>query len=160
MPVLIVAVLSNIEADELYRALDWLHEAQPAIEKRLARQHLAGSTLVLYDLTSTWLTGRCCPLAARGHSRDGKRDDPQIVFGLICNADGCPIAVEVFEGNRADPATVSPPGKTFFRQDDLERRAATAQVEARPPLSANRHPHCWARLTDGRAFLAADGCAC
>ncbi|MGA7951411.1 MAG: IS1634 family transposase [Thiobacillaceae bacterium] len=99
--------VGNIEADALYRALDWLHEAQPAIEKRLARQHLAGSTLVLYDLTSTWLTGRCCPLAARGHSRDGKRDDPQIVFGLICNADGCPIAVEVFEGNRADPATVS-----------------------------------------------------
>ena len=99
--------VGNIDADDLYRALDWLHEAQPAIEKRLARQHLAGSTLVLYDLTSTWLTGRCCPLAARGHSRDGKRDDPQIVFGLICNADGCPIAVEVFEGNRADPATVS-----------------------------------------------------
>lgn len=99
--------VGNIEADDLYRALDWLHQAQPAIEKRLARQHLAGSTLVLYDLTSTWLTGRCCPLAARGHSRDGKRDDPQIVFGLICNADGCPIAVEVFEGNRADPATVS-----------------------------------------------------
>lgn len=99
--------VGNIEADDLYRALDWLHQAQPAIEKRLARQHLAGSALVLYDLTSTWLTGRCCPLAARGHSRDGKRDDPQIVFGLICNADGCPIAVEVFEGNRADPATVS-----------------------------------------------------
>ena len=99
--------VGNIEADDLYRALDWLPQAQPAIEKRLARQHLAGSTLVLYDLTSTWLTGRCCPLAARGHSRDGKRDDPQIVFGLICNADGCPIAVEVFEGNRADPATVS-----------------------------------------------------
>lgn len=99
--------VGNIEAADLYRALDWLHQAQPAIEKRLARQHLAGSTLVLYDLTSTWLTGRCCPLAARGHSRDGKRDDPQIVFGLICNADGCPIAVEVFEGNRADPATVS-----------------------------------------------------
>ncbi|MGA9031094.1 MAG: IS1634 family transposase [Sulfuricaulis sp.] len=99
--------VGNIEAADLYRALDWLHQAQPAIEKRLARQHLAGSTLVLYDLTSTWLTGRCCPLAARGHSRDGKRDDPQIVFGLICNADGCPIAVEVFDGNRADPATVS-----------------------------------------------------
>jgi transposase len=99
--------VGELTADDLYRALDWLHEAQPGIEKRLARQHLAGSTLVLYDLTSTWLTGRCCPLAARGHSRDGKRDDPQIVFGLICNAAGCPIAVEVFEGNRADPATVS-----------------------------------------------------
>ncbi|MBI2747825.1 MAG: IS1634 family transposase [Burkholderiales bacterium] len=94
-------------ADDLYRALDWLHQAQPAIERRLARQHLVGATLVLYDLTSTWLTGRCCELAARGHSRDGKRDDPQIVFGLICSAEGCPIAVEVFKGNTADPATVA-----------------------------------------------------
>ena len=94
-------------ADDLYRALDWLYEAQPSIERRLARQHLAGSTLVLYDLTSTWLTGRCCELAARGHSRDGKRDDPQIVFGLICTAAGCPIAVEVFPGNTGDPATVA-----------------------------------------------------
>jgi len=99
--------LGSIEPDELYRALDWLHEAQPAIEKRLARKHLVGSTLVLYDLTSTWLTGHCCSLAARGHSRDGKRDDPQIVFGLICSASGCPVAVEVFAGNTADPATVA-----------------------------------------------------
>jgi Transposase DDE domain len=92
--------------DDLYRALDWLHEAQPAIERRLARQHLVGSTLVLYDLSSTWLTGSCCELAARGHSRDGKRDDPQIVFGLVCTGEGCPVAVEVFKGNTADPATV------------------------------------------------------
>ncbi len=94
-------------ADDLYRALDWLHAAQPTIERRLARQHLAGATLVLYDLTSTWLTGRRCELAARGHSRDGKRDDPQIVFGLICTAQGCPLAVEVFAGNTGDPATVA-----------------------------------------------------
>jgi hypothetical protein len=93
--------------ETLYRALDWLHEAQPRIERGLARQHLQGSTLVLYDLSSTWLTGRCCELAARGHSRDGKRDDPQIVFGLICSAEGSPIAVEVFPGNTADPATVA-----------------------------------------------------
>jgi hypothetical protein len=99
--------VGQCRADELYRSLDWLHEAQGAIERRLARAHLAGSTLVLYDLTSTWLTGRCCELAARGHSRDGKRDDPQIVFGLICTAGGCPIAVEVFKGNTADPATVA-----------------------------------------------------
>jgi hypothetical protein len=99
--------VGQCSADDLYKALDWLHEAQPAIERRLARQHLAGSTLVLYDLTSTWLTGRCCELAARGHSRDGKRDDPQIVFGLICSAQGCPIAVEVFPGNTGDPATVA-----------------------------------------------------
>ena len=99
--------VGQCRADELYRALDWLHEAQPAIERRLARQHLVGRSLVLYDLTSTWLTGRCCELAARGHSRDAKRDDPQIVFGLICTAEGCPIAVEVFPGNTADPATVA-----------------------------------------------------
>ena len=99
--------LGSIEPDTLYGALDWLHEAQPAIERRLARKHLLGSTLILYDLTSTWLTGHCCPLAARGHSRDGKRDDPQIVFGLICSASGCPVAVEVFAGNTADPSTVA-----------------------------------------------------
>lgn len=99
--------LGTVEVDDLYRALDWLYQTQPAIERRLAHKHLAGSTLVLYDLTSTWLTGHCCPLAARGHSRDGKRDDPQIVFGLICSADGCPVAVEVFTGNSADPSTVA-----------------------------------------------------
>lgn len=99
--------VGQCSADDLYRALDWLHEAQPSIERRLARQHLAGSTLVLYDLSSTWLTGRCCELAARGHSRDGHRDDPQIVFGLICSAQGCPIAVEVFPGNTGDPSTVA-----------------------------------------------------
>jgi hypothetical protein len=99
--------VGQCSADDLYAALDWLHDAQPSIERRLARQHLVGSTLVLYDLTSTWMTGRCCELAARGHSRDGKRDDPQIVFGLICTGEGCPIAVEVFPGNTADPATVA-----------------------------------------------------
>jgi transposase len=99
--------VGQCNVDELYRALDWLHDAQPAIERRLARQHLVGSTLVLYDLTSTWLTGHCCVLAGRGHSRDGKRDDPQIVFGLLCSSEGCPIAVEVFKGNTADPATVA-----------------------------------------------------
>jgi len=113
--------VGQCSADDLYRALDWLHEAQPAIERRLARQHLAGSTLVLYDLTSTWLTGRCCELAARGHSRDGKRDDPQIVFGLICTAEGCPIAVEVFPGNTADPATVAAQVSKLRERFGIER---------------------------------------
>jgi transposase len=99
--------LGDVGLDEVYAALDWLGEAQEGIEKRLARQHLAGSTLVLYDLTSTWVTGHCCELAARGYSRDGKRDDPQIVFGLVCTPEGCPVAVEVFAGNTADPATVA-----------------------------------------------------
>ncbi|MDR3212389.1 MAG: IS1634 family transposase [Azoarcus sp.] len=115
--------LGSVDPDDLYRALDWLHEAQPDIEKRLARKHLAGSTLVLYDLTSTWLTGRCCSLAARGHSRDGKRDDPQIVFGLICSASGCPVAVEVFAGNTADPTTVAAQVTKLRARFDIERIA-------------------------------------
>ena len=115
--------VGQCSADDLYRALDWLHGAQPAIERRLARQHLVGSTLVLYDLTSTWLTGRCCELAARGHSRDGKRDDPQIVFGLVCTAQGCPIAVEVFKGNTADPATVAAQVSKLKERFGIERIA-------------------------------------
>lgn len=99
--------VGNAAQSDVYAALDWLIDHQESIERRLARKHLAGGALVLYDLTSTWLTGRCCPLAARGYSRDGKRDDPQIVFGLVCTADGCPVAVEVFPGNTADPATVA-----------------------------------------------------
>lgn len=115
--------VGELPPEELYRALDWLHEAQPAIERRLARKHLVGSTLVLYDLTSTWLTGRCCELAARGHSRDGKRDDAQIVFGLICSACGCPIAVEVFAGNTADPATVGAQVAKLKERFGIERIA-------------------------------------
>ncbi len=115
--------VGQCSADDLYRALDWLHDAQPAIERRLARLHLVGSALVLYDLTSTWLTGRCCELAARGHSRDGKRDDPQIVFGLICSAAGCPIAVEVFAGNTADPATVAAQVSKLRERFGIERIA-------------------------------------
>ena len=115
--------VGQCSADDLYRALDWLHGAQPAIERRLARQHLVGSTLVLYDLTSTWLTGRCCVLAARGHSRDGKRDDPQIVFGLVCTAEGCPITVEVFKGNTADPATVAAQVSKLKERFGIERIA-------------------------------------
>ena len=115
--------VGQCSVDDLYRALDWLHDAQPAIERRLARQHLVGATLVLYDLTSTWLTGRCCELAARGHSRDGKRDDPQIVFGLVCTAEGCPIAVEVFKGNTADPATVAAQVTKLKERFGIERLA-------------------------------------
>ena len=115
--------VGQCSADDLYRALDWLHDAQGSIERRLARQHLVGATLVLYDLTSTWLTGRCCCLAARGHSRDGKRDDPQIVFGLVCTTDGCPIAVQVFKGNTADPATVSAQVAKLKERFGIERIA-------------------------------------
>jgi hypothetical protein len=99
--------LGAVDEDELYRALDLLGEAQPRIEATLARRHLKDGCLVLYDLTSSWLEGRCCELARFGYSRDGKRDKLQIVFGLLCNAEGCPIAIEVLEGDTADPATLA-----------------------------------------------------
>jgi Transposase DDE domain len=98
--------LGAVTATEIYDALDWLGAQQDEIEAKLARRHLAGATLVLYDLTSTYLEGRCCPLAHHGHSRDGRPDKLQIVFGVICSQDGCPIAVEVFAGNTGDPSTL------------------------------------------------------
>jgi hypothetical protein len=99
--------LGAVTARELYATLDWLGSEQTFIEAALARRHLQGGALLLYDVTSTYLEGRCCELAQRGYSRDHRRDRPQIVIGLICAADGCPIAVEVFEGNTADPGTVA-----------------------------------------------------
>ena len=88
--------LDEVNENDLYAAIDWLRERQDAIEQRLAAQHLAEGSLVLCDLTSSYLEGRCCPLAKRGYSRDGKRNTLQIEFGLLCNRDGCPVAVEVF----------------------------------------------------------------
>ena len=99
--------LGEVDEDELYAALDWLQERQPAIETALAKRHLQGGTLVLYDVSSSYLEGRCCPLAARGYSRDGKLGKLQITYGLLCAPDGCPVAIEVFEGNTGDPATLA-----------------------------------------------------
>jgi hypothetical protein len=99
--------LGEVDEDELYAALDWLHERQGAIEAGLAKRHLKGGTLVLYDVSSSHVEGRCCPLAKRGYNRDGKKGKAQIVYGLLCAADGCPVAVEVFEGNTGDPKTVA-----------------------------------------------------
>jgi hypothetical protein len=98
--------LGGVDEEELYRALDWLLVRQPAIERALARRHLGGGTLVLYDVTSSYLEGRCCPLARFGYNRDGKPGKLQIVYGLLCAPDGCPVAVEVFDGDTADPATL------------------------------------------------------
>ena len=99
--------LGAIDQHELYAAMDWLVQRQAAIEQRLAKRHLQEHTLVLYDLTSSYLEGTHCPLAQRGHSRDGKPGTLQIVFGLLCSAEGCPVAVEVFEGSTSDPKTVA-----------------------------------------------------
>jgi hypothetical protein len=99
--------LESVSADSLYRSLDWLLERQPAIESKLAAKHLQEGTLLLYDVTSTYLEGRHCPLAAHGYSRDGKPGKMQLVFGLLTTDEGCPVAVEVFAGNTADPATLA-----------------------------------------------------
>ena len=99
--------VEEASAEELYDAMDWLLERQPKIERSLARRHLENGSVVLCDLTSVYLEGSQCPLARHGYSRDKKRGKLQIVFALLCDRDGCPVAVEVFEGNTADPAALS-----------------------------------------------------
>jgi hypothetical protein len=83
------------DARALYQAMDWLRRRQAPLETALAQRHLREGTLALYDLTSTYFEGHTCPLAQFGHARDGKKGKVQIVFGLVCNAEGCPVAVEV-----------------------------------------------------------------
>ena len=117
-----VLKLGAVDEDELYEALDWLGERQPAIEKSLARKHLKDGALVLYDVSSSYMEGRCCPLARFGYNRDGKKGKLQIVYGLLCSADGRPIAVEVFEGNTSDPKTLA------VHIDKLKQRFALKHV--------------------------------
>ena len=100
--------LGPVTGNEMLDMLDWLLARQPWIERSLANRHLeGGSTLILYDVSSSYLEGRCCPLAAFGHNRDGKKGKRQITYGLLCAGDGCPVAVEVFAGNAGDPSTVA-----------------------------------------------------
>jgi hypothetical protein len=114
--------VADADEDELYAAMDWLLEQQPKMESALARRHLAAGGLVLYDLTSVYLEGDKCELAKRGYSRDGKRGLPQIEFGLISDREGCPVAVDVFAGNTADPNTVA------AQVDKLKQRFGIAEV--------------------------------
>jgi len=99
--------LGRVKEHEAYDALDWLLARQARIENGLARRHLQDGVLMLYDVSSSYFEGSCCPLARYGHSRDHRGDRPQIVYGLLCTREGLPIAVEVFDGNTADPSTVS-----------------------------------------------------
>ena len=114
--------VADADEDELYAAMDWLLEQQAKMETALAKRHLAQGGLVLYDLTSVYLEGGKCELAKRGYSRDGKRGLPQIEFGLITDREGCPVAVEVFEGDTADPNTVA------AQVDKLKQRFGIAEV--------------------------------
>ena len=117
--------LGRVSGSELLATLDWLRNRQPWIQRSLARRHLQGSTLVLYDVTSSYFEGRRCPLAAFGYNRDGKRGKRQMVCGLLCSAEGCPLAVEVFAGNTADPATVSAAVRQLRESFGIEQLALT-----------------------------------
>lgn len=97
---------SSTDEDDFYECLDWLYQNQERIEKKLASKHLENGKLILYDISSAYLEGSTCSLAARGYSRDKRRDKLQIVFGLVCTKEGCPVSIKVFKGNTADSSTV------------------------------------------------------
>src|SRR3990172_254485 len=113
--------VQSADEDDLYAAMDWLLEQQPRIEGALAKRHLKDGTLVLYDVSSTYFEGRHCPLARIGYSRDGKKGTLQIVFGLLCDGEGRPVAVEVFEGNTGDPTTLGPQLRKLRERFGLKR---------------------------------------
>jgi Transposase DDE domain len=113
--------LGAVDEQALYEALDWLIDQQERVETALARRHLKNGTLVLYDVTSTYFEGRACELARFGYNRDGKAGKLQIVFGLMCTAEGCPVAVEVFEGNIGDPSTLASQVAKLKQRFKLER---------------------------------------
>lgn len=113
--------LQDIETNELYEAMDWLLARQKRIENKLAKKHLREGTLVLYDVSSSYYTGRQSELIKMGYSRDGKPSQPQIVYGLLCAPDGCPVAIEVFSGNTADPATFTAQVNTIRKRFGLTR---------------------------------------
>ena len=98
--------VQDADVDEVYQAMDWLLERQERIEKKLAARHLGEGSHVLYDITSSYYEGHTCPLARRGHNRDGKKGKSIIVYGLLTNSEGRPVAVEVYPGNTGDPSTV------------------------------------------------------
>lgn len=100
--------VADATEDELYAAMDWLLNRQDKIQKKLAARHLAQGSLVLYDLSSSYFEGKTCPLAQLGYNRDGKKGKPQVNYGLLTDARGCPVSVSVYDGNTADPQTLMP----------------------------------------------------
>ena len=112
---------ADATAEELYEAMDWLLRRQKRIERTLAAKHIEDGSLVLCDLTSVYFEGTECPLAKRGYSRDGRRGKLQIVFALLCDRDGCPVAAEVFRGNTADPGAVASQAEKLAARFSLSR---------------------------------------
>jgi transposase len=113
--------VGDASENALYDAMDWLLARQTAIEKKLARRHLNEGAVVLYDVTSSYYEGKTCPLAHFGHDRDGRTGCPIIVYGLLTDADGRPIAVHVYPGNTADPKTVPDQVEALTKRFGLSR---------------------------------------
>jgi len=117
----VVLRVGGADEDDLYAAMDWVLARKDGIENALAARHLANGTLVLYDVSSAAFEGRCCPLGVIGHARDGVRGRLQIVYGLLCTTAGVPVAIEVFEGNTADPKTLAAQITKLTTRFGLER---------------------------------------
>ena len=153
----------NVSEDRLYEAMDWLVERQPGIEKALAERHLREGSPVLYDLTSTWTYSKECDLARHGRSRDGKRGLPQIEFGLLCDGEGRPVAVEAFPGNAADPSTVASQVDKLRNRFGLEHvvfvgdRGMVTQARVREDLAPNGLDWIFALRAPAIRALAEDG---
>ena len=110
---------SSIDENDFYKCLDWLYSNQEQIEKQLASKHLENGKLILYDISSAYLEGSECPLAAKGYSRDKRPDKLQIVFGLLCTQKGCPVSIRVFEGNTVDSSTIKDLANSLVEQYSL-----------------------------------------
>jgi len=156
------------DEDDLYAAMDWVLARKDDIENTLAARHLSNGTLVLYDVSSAAFEGRTCPLGAIGHARDGVKGRLQIVYGLLCSPAGVPIAIEVFEGNTADPKTLTAQIEKLKTRFGLSRVAlvgdrgmltsARIDTELRPAqldwISALRAPQIKALVQTGAIQLS------
>ena len=153
----------NAGEDRLHETMDWLLERQPRIEKALAEKHLSEGSPVLYDLTSVWSYSRTCSLVKNGYSRDGKTGLPQIEFGLLCDAEGRPVAVEAFPGNASDPSAVAVQVGKLRDRFGLKRavfvgdRGMTAQARVREDLEPNGYDWIFALRAAGVRALADRG---
>ena len=160
--------VAGCDEDDLYAAMDWLAARQDRIEDALAARHLAGGTLVLYDVSSAAFEGRTCPLGAIGHPKDGVRGRLQIVYGLLTSKDGVPVAIEVFQGNTGDPKTVASQvskvkdrfgiGRVVLVGDRGMLTAARLREDVRPAgldwITALRAPQVKALVRDGALQLS------
>jgi transposase len=142
--------VADANEDELYAAMDWLLARQDTIQKKLATRHLSEGGLVLYDLSSSYFEGSCCPLAKLGYSRDGKKGLLQVNYGLLTDARGCPVAVSVYEGNVADSLTLMPEVKRLREAFRLEQLVL---VGDRGMISSKAIDEL--RETDGIAWITA-----